>query len=48
MVNRKEKISHRFNAIPNKVSVMEEVTEVWVLGLTGFLVIVSPTHSYFP
>lgn len=31
---------------------MEEVTEVWVLGPTGILVMValqlSPTHSYFP
>lgn len=46
------KISHRFNAIPDKLSVMEEVTEVWVLGPTGILVMaalqVSPTHSYFP
>jgi hypothetical protein len=44
--------SHRFNAIPNKVSVIEKVAEGWVLGPTGIIVMVllwvSSTQSYFP
>lgn len=48
----KKKKSHRFNAIPDKVSAIKEVTEGWVLGPAGITVVVllwvSSTQSYFP